>query len=333
LKELSVYNIIFVKKIQNLFMQVVIDLGTNTFQLLIADWDKSSSKIQIIENTSFAVSLGKGAMDSGLIQEEAKQRAWKALDYFFRLIQSHQISHSSIVAIGTSIIRNAKNGQEFLDEISKRYEIKTLKIDGQKEADYIFTGVRESMPNPWSETSLIMDIGGGSTEFILFRNREILMKNSYEIGGLKMLSMFHEQGEFSIDYKNQMYQYVLQQIPDLLEAIRMYQPKHLIGAAGAFETMNDLENLSKERKDLDFRNSFQLSVEIFYHHKRLLEQLTLKQREEFPGMKPFRAGILPAAMIEIDIILQHMHHPTLWFSTFSLKEGYFFESNRKTDIY
>ncbi len=303
----------------------VIDLGTNTFQLLVAKKEEAGSFIEILENKTFAVSLGLGAMETGCIQEEAKLRAWKALDYFSEIIQTYK-NVQKVTAIGTSIIRNAKNGQDFLNEISERFGFETCRISGEQEAGLIFSGVRESMPKPWLETSLIMDIGGGSTEFILYKGREVLFKASYEIGGLKMLSLFHQNNQFSISLSGKMEHYVGQQIHDLIDAIHLYQPKHLIGAAGAFETLFDLENAFKDNQLEKKSYAVELSVEIFYHHKRLLEQMSLPEREQFPGMKPFRAGILPSAMIEIDLLLRNMQNPRLWFSDFSLKEGYFFES-------
>jgi len=311
------------------YQSAIIDLGTNTFQLLIAGFDAEKMQISIKENQTYAVSLGLGAMETGFLQEDALNRAWVALDYFSEIIKKYELK-GRVTAIGTSIIRNALNGEEFLSQIKSRYGFEAVKISGKREADLIFSGVVESMPKPWIETSLIMDIGGGSTEFILFKEEEVLFKGSYEIGGLKMLSLFHSNNNFSLARKADMEQYVLAQIKDLIEATKQFKPLHLIGAAGAFETLYDLECIENCKDKLEGNYAEELSVEIFYQHKRLLEQMTLEEREKFPGMKPFRAGILPSAMIEIDLILQVMGKSSLWFSNFSLKEGYFFETFRNS---
>lgn len=311
-------------------VKAVIDLGTNTFQLLVAEWAVGQESLQIKENRTYAVALGLGAMDTGFIQEQAKNRAFQALTYFSEILQKYpQIE--SVTAIGTSVIRNAKNGQLFLDEIHETFGFDCQMISGDREADLIFTGVYESMPQPWQETSIIMDIGGGSTEFILFEGKNILFKQSVEIGGLKLLSLFNLHGEFSVGQKTELENYVSEQMKEVSKAILACQPKHLIGAAGAFETLFDLE-MAKDESGLKSPTSFSkvLSTEIFLEHKRLLEQLSLKEREMYPGMKPFRAGILPMAMIEIELVLRNMKEKTLWFSDFSLKEGYFYESVRKS---
>lgn len=312
-----------------MYKRAIIDLGTNTFQMLIAAFDQN--QFSILENRTFAVALGRGAMETGFIQDDAKHRAWQALDFFSEILASYSLN-SDVMAIGTSIIRNALNGETFLQEIAQNYGFKTIKISGNQEADLIFSGVFESMPKPWNHTSLIMDIGGGSTEFILFKEQEVLFKASYEIGGLKMLSLFHQNHEFSLVSKQQLQSYVLGQIPDLIEAIQTFQPNQLIGAAGAFETLFDLEHakIGTENQQKLIAYAKKLSLEIFYEHQRLLEKLTLQEREIYPGMKPFRAGILPIAMIEIELILQQMKNPSLWFSDFSLKEGYFFQSIRNS---
>jgi exopolyphosphatase/guanosine-5'-triphosphate,3'-diphosphate pyrophosphatase len=311
-------------------VQAVIDLGTNTFQLLVAEWQKGKDAIQIHENKTYAVALGLGAMDTGMIQAEAKIRAFEALTFFSEILQQYP-NIEQVTAIGTSVIRNAKNGQQFLNEITEKFGFTCQMISGEREADLIFWGVYESMPQPWQERSIIMDIGGGSTEFIVFEGRKILFKQSVEIGGLKLLSMFNENGAFSLNRKSDLEKYVIDQISQVKAAIQRYQPKHLIGAAGAFETLFDLEMASTKKIPTDL-NAFSkpLSIEIFFKHKRLLEELSLKEREMYPGMKPFRAGILPMAMIEIELLLREMQEKKLWFSDFSLKEGYFFETVRKS---
>ncbi len=128
-------------------VQAVIDLGTNTFQLLVAEWQKGKDAIQIHENKTYAVALGLGAMDTGMIQVEAKIRAFEALTFFSEILQQYP-NIEQVTAIGTSVIRNAKNGQQFLNEITEKFGFTCQMISGEREADLIFWGVYESMPQP-----------------------------------------------------------------------------------------------------------------------------------------------------------------------------------------
>ena len=310
-------------------IRAVIDLGTNTFQLLIGELEIETGSWSILENRTYAVALGLGAMETGLIQEEAKARAFEALVYFSKIIQNYSVT--GVSAIGTSVIRNAQNGGLFLEEISQKFGFDCQMISGEREAELIFLGVVESMPQPWLESSLVMDIGGGSTEFILFEGRKIQFKTSIDIGGLKLLSLFGKNQVFELSQKTEIAKYVSQKTEAVQKAIEQFQPNHLIGAAGAFETLYDLE-CAREKELMEFSNSHakELSIEIFHKHMRLLEGMSLSEREKYPGMKPFRAGILPFAMIEIDQMLKLMKNSKLWFSAFSLKEGYFFESLRNS---
>jgi len=98
----------------------------------------------------------------------------------------------------------------------------------------------------------------------LFKEEEVLFKGSYEIGGLKMLSLFHSNNNFSLARKADMEQYVLAQIKDLIEATKQFKPLHLIGAAGAFETLYDLECIENCKDKLEGNYAEELSVEIFY---------------------------------------------------------------------
>ncbi len=299
--------------------RAIIDLGTNTFQLLVAESD-SSGNLQTVLEMHTAVGLGKGAMESGLLQLDAMARALEALERF--LWEAQNKGCDSVVGIGTSILRNARNASAFIQVVESELGIPIQVISGMQEAEFIFHGIVNSMPQPWNEVSLVMDIGGGSVEFILFQGKEILFKTSLELGGLKLQSRFQVNGEYHIQLESALNAYVLNGLSSVLEACATYRPTCLIGAAGAFETLADIQLANGFLATIEKAN--ELSIGDFYELKSNMADLSLAERQEIPGMKAFRASMLPYANCLIEQVLKHGKLQSLWMSMYSLKEGYWY---------
>ena len=139
----------------------VIDLGTNTFNLLVAI--KSDSGIHRLLSTKDGVALGLGGINENKLSADAIERAMQTLTKFCEM--SRQLNAEIIVAFGTSAVRNAVNSNQLLELAEKNLGLKIQVISGKREAELIYKGVCSGYK--FSDSALIMDIGGGSTEFIL----------------------------------------------------------------------------------------------------------------------------------------------------------------------
>ncbi len=301
--------------------RAIIDLGTNTFQLLIAEPD-ASGNLKPIQEMHTAVGLGKGAMETGLLQLDAMARALEALKRF--LWESQNKGCESILGIGTSVLRNARNASAFIEVVETQLGIPIQVISGMQEAEYIFQGIVHSMPQPWNEVSMIMDIGGGSVEFIIFQGQDILFKTSLEVGGLKLQSMFQVDGEYSLQIENELGEHLFAELIDVQDAVALFRPRYLIGAAGAFETLADIQLAHGYLNQIEKTNELNLSG--FYLLKEKMAGLSLAERQEIPGMKAFRASMIPYANSLIAHILDQGIIESFWMSMYSLKEGYWFSS-------
>jgi exopolyphosphatase/guanosine-5'-triphosphate,3'-diphosphate pyrophosphatase len=164
----------------------VIDLGTNTFNLLIAE-RLPNCTFRKIFNTKIAVKLGQGTINSGYIADAPFQRGINALKQYQQYILDHNVEHT--YAFATSAIRSASNGNEFVMQAKKIAGITITVIDGNEEADLIYHGNRMAV-NMTNDISLIMDIGGGSTEFILANKETVFWKHSYLLGAARLLEKF-----------------------------------------------------------------------------------------------------------------------------------------------
>lgn len=304
----------------------IIDLGTNTFQLLVATRGNISEPMQIICQLQRPVQLGLGAMETGVLQADAMDRALIALTEFKEVAIANGCNIDQIHAIGTSILRRAVNAQQFVAEVRQRLGIEIQVISGIEEADLIYHGIYHSLPQTWNPVSLVMDIGGGSVEFILFEGTRILFKISLELGGLRLLSLFQQDIQFHSSQLAELQTYVLEQMKPLFTACEEHKPSVLIGAAGAFETIWDLANADSPGSVIP--PASELVITQFYQQKKLVQETDFVGRQNIKGMKAFRAGILPYANVLIATVLEELAIENMWVSSYSLKEGYWFLQNK-----
>ena len=155
----------------------IIDLGTNTFNLVIAE--KSSKGHTILHQERIAAKMGVGGINHGYITTEGIRRVIQALKEIKLTIENWHVT--KVQAFGTSALRSAKNGIELVEKIYSEVGIEVKIITGEEEAELIYQGVRSAVPLGPSK-SLIVDIGGGSVEFIIGNESEVFWKQSFEIG-------------------------------------------------------------------------------------------------------------------------------------------------------
>jgi exopolyphosphatase/guanosine-5'-triphosphate,3'-diphosphate pyrophosphatase len=294
----------------------VIDMGTNTFHLLLVEL--LGSDFRTIYKEKIAVKLGQGGITQNQITADAEKRAMHALTHFKHLIAGEGIT--DIFAFATSSVRNAKNGPSFVQKIKEELDIHIQVISGEEEAQLIYEGINYSGALD-QETHLMMDIGGGSVEFIIGNATEALWKKSFEIGGQRLLDAFHYHDPIVPQEVQKLEQYCGEKLQPLLEAIATYNPTSLVGASGTFDTLVDMYYAAQlQRKPLG-KHVFELPVPAFYE---LFQQLITKNREErlqLPGMIAMRVDMIVVASCLIDFILQHLPVSSMRCSRYSLKEG------------
>jgi exopolyphosphatase / guanosine-5'-triphosphate,3'-diphosphate pyrophosphatase len=307
----------------------IIDLGTNTFHLLIVelpggDW-QNSSPASVLPRTLFhesrAAKIGEGGINQRLITAAATERAFAVLRYFREQLLAYNVASEHTFAFGTSAIRNAENGGEFCQAVQEHTGIAIRVIDGRQEADYIYQGVRAAL-DLGEEPSLVMDIGGGSVEFIMGNRTQIFWKQSFEIGGQRLLEKFMRTDPLSEADRKRLYNYFDEQLIPLANAVHQYAPTALVGSSGSFDTLvaMDHQHRTGEWPDAD-QTGFELSLEEFRRSYAQLVTQTHTERMAIPGMISLRVDMIVVAVCLIDYVLQTYHIPRLRVSTYALKEG------------
>jgi len=308
------------RKKQYFFMTSIIDLGTNTFHLLIAD-RHPDGRTRILFGESLPAKIGKAGINRGVITEEATQRALEVLRYFRAKLDEFGIPAESTVAVGTSAVRNAANRQAFIDRIRHETGIRVTVISGDEEAEYIYGGVRAAGALD-ERTALVMDIGGGSVEFILGNRDRMFWKQSFEIGGQRLMERFLDADPISPAARRRLESFFQEQLLPLANAVHQYQPAVLVGSSGSFDTLVDMQFQHQQGiwPPAD-QTAFELPLADFY---RSYEQLLTKNHAErlaLPGMIDLRVDMIVVAVCLIDYILKTFRIPAPRVSTYALKEG------------
>jgi exopolyphosphatase/guanosine-5'-triphosphate,3'-diphosphate pyrophosphatase len=309
--------------------QAIIDLGTNTFHLLIAE--KQANGYQTLFRESHPAKIGQAGINQGVITEDGINRALRVLTYFRTVLDQYQVPQEQILATGTSAIRVARNQQEFIDRVWTATQIPIRVISGDQEAEYIYYGVRAA-GTLGDQTSLIVDIGGGSVEFILGNQHRIFWKQSFEIGGQRLRERFMpgapdretlERDEpISPGNVRKLQHYVQEQLLPLANAIHQYQPATLVGSSGSFDTLVDMWYMHERGQlpDPD-ETAFTLPLTEFYRAYELLLTRNHAERMQLPGMIELRVDMIVVAVCLIDFILKTYGIQHIRTSTYSLKEG------------
>lgn len=290
----------------------VIDLGTNTFHLLIAV--QNGDELQVVYKTNQPVKLGEDITKNNLIIPSAFKRGIVCLQEFKTEIDKHEVD--LIKATATSGVRSAKNGLDFVEAAQKEAGINIDIIDGDEEAQYIYEGVK------WSSAitgkSLIMDIGGGSTEFILCDEEQLIWKKSHNIGAARLMQAFFKSDPINEIDQHTIVNHLTNELKALLIICKEYQPKTLIGSAGAFETFAGMIAPELNIKEI---STADIPLKAYRELANRLILATHQERTQMEGLIPLRVDMIVMACMLTNYIIDELDITQLKLSTYDLKMG------------
>ncbi len=296
----------------------ILDLGTNTFNLLIASF-VLGEKPRILLKDRIPVKIGQNGINDGFITPEACSRAILAIKQFEKTIQNFNVLH--VKALATSAFRNAKNGKELAENIYQQTKIRIEIIDGNQEAQLIYEGVNSSL-DLGIQNSLIMDIGGGSVEFIIANKYQIFWKHSFEIGAQRLLDKFHHNYPISKNEISQINSFLEFQLKDLQFQVDLHKPQILVGSSGAFESFIEMDLASRNLHITnESRTEYELSKVDFHLIYSQLISKNKQEIKEIKGLVEMRLDVIVVASILLNYILESCEINKVKVSTYSLKEG------------
>jgi exopolyphosphatase / guanosine-5'-triphosphate,3'-diphosphate pyrophosphatase len=287
----------------------VIDLGSNTFHLLIVNHNREGKRTEIFRKRVY-VSLGEGGIE--VLQASAIERGLKACIDFQSHLNIHQVEKLSI--IGTAALRSASNSFEFVSKAESIFGKKITIIDGELEAKYIFRGVK--LLSTMIDRSVIMDIGGGSTEFIIVENGINIWAQSYKLGVNVLHALFHHEEPISAINESLCRKHIQDTLHPFFSEARKNKIQALIGASGAFEVF---ETMSGKEIYTNKINTIPLSEANLIMAKIIKSNDT--QRNQMEGLAHNRVKLIVVGMILVEEVIKAIYPSELVVTPFALKEG------------
>jgi len=294
----------------------VLDLGTNTFNLLLVKITPSA--YYIFHNEKIPVKIGKDGINQGVITEEAQERALLALGKFKEVIKKEKIS--KVYSYATSAFRNAKNGEAFRKYIEQKTGFQISIIAGDIEAEYIYKGVKTAF-DIGGDNALIIDIGGGSVEFIICDRDQIFWKQSFDIGAQRLLDWFHIIDPMPSEERDRLTSFFKEELQQLHEQINYFKPNCLIGSSGTFDTLSEMDQHQVNRFIKGDEAELPLTVAGFEKLYNKIISLDKSSRLKIPGMMPMRVDMIVVAVCLVKYIIDNFNIDQIRVSAHSLKEG------------
>lgn len=294
----------------------VMDLGTNTFHLLVGRG--SQVGFEIVHRERKAVKLGKGGINNSEILPEAVDRALSCMVAFRKKLD--ELGVSRFRAIGTSALRSAANSKEVIHLIRQSTGIDVEVITGDQEATFIYHGIRAALPLGPSP-SLIVDIGGGSVEFILANDTSVYWQVSLDIGAQRLLEKFHRHDPMTPEEYIALMEHYDAALPPVLDTVKRWAPTTLVGSSGTFDTLSEIYCLSVGLPYVASAPETPLTPEAFRIIHRELLTRNRDDRMKIPGMIEMRVEMIVVASCLIHYLLGKFVFDRMRVSSYSLKEG------------
>jgi len=290
----------------------IIDLGTNTFNLLIARIEKHTWFPEF--RSSLPVKLALGGIGKNIIAWDRFARGLDAMWIYRQTLSNYKVQR--VFAFATSAVREADNGKEFVEAIRRKTGIDVLIIDGDREAEFIYYGVSQCVELTWP--SLVMDIGGGSTEFILCGEEGIAWKGSFPLGVSRIAEVLQPADPLLDDAQRELREVLTESLVPLWTACEGTSVRRLAGSSGSFDTFLNLLQKGQAEEE---GNSQQLNVNDLKRVFQSLYRSDVTERLSMKGMSPTRAETIQISALITQVVMEKLGIAEVYRSSFALKEG------------
>ncbi|MEY3051554.1 MAG: hypothetical protein RLY31_1339 [Bacteroidota bacterium] len=289
----------------------IIDCGTNTFHLLVAEWAEGGTCFEVLHRQREYVWLGESGLD--WIGREAFDRGVACLERFRGEMERNGVVQC--LAFGTEALRRAGNGPAFVAAAEAATGLTVRMISGLEEAHLIHRGVMQAVP-PFEGKALIMDIGGGSVEFIICDATKVFWARSFPIGLQVLHKGFQHNDPISAGDLAALEHHLDSVLAPLLEALQIHETPWLLGASGSFEV---LEAFLVPVRQHELFSIIPVSSYGPLHHRLL--RMNAAERQRLPALPPERVRLIVVALVLMEFVIRRAGIREIITSAYAIKEG------------
>jgi exopolyphosphatase/guanosine-5'-triphosphate,3'-diphosphate pyrophosphatase len=303
--------------------RAVIDVGTNSIKLLVAD--VAGRDVHPVHEESRQTRLGRGLYETRRLQMEPIAHSANAVADFARTARQHDAR--SIRVIATSAARDAVNPEDLISAIETASKLKVEIISGKQEAAWAFQGVTTD-PELAHAPLLLLDVGGGSTEFILGQGKRTHFAHSFTLGTVRLLEEFPHsdpptRAEF-VACRDWIKKLLHDQVRPGLEPALCRESSskpgeiQLVGTGGTTSILARIE-LSLDSHDRERMETARLNLEHVKAHRKQLWSLPLAERKEITGLPRSRADVILPGVVIYETVMEDFGFNLLRVSTRGLR--------------
>lgn len=295
-----------------------VDMGTNSFHLIIVEVNEDSDFI-MLDRQREVIRLGshKGE-DLSIISDGEMEKAIDILSNFKSLADYYD---AEFHAVATSAVREAQNKNEFLEKVFGKVGIHINVIDGRREAELIYLGVQKALP-VHDKKVLCIDIGGGSTEFLLAENGRIIFAESIKIGAVRLAKMFFPDYRLKSRAVKDCKFYIKKALADNKNLDYSQTYDIVVGTSGTINAAATLVYSRINGKKSRPYNGYTFSyVDFRSLLSDVLDAKTPPERTKIQGMEIKRADIIPAGLLILRRAMKNFNIKEITLSEYALREG------------
>lgn len=294
-----------------------IDIGTNSIHMIIVE-AISQRNFRVIEREKEMVKLGAGVFASNQLSDRAFNYGLETIRRYVKLAE--QVGVDEVITAATSAIREAQNGDQFMNQVVQQTGLVPKIISGKEEARLIFLAVRNSIALE-DKTALVFDIGGGSTEAVIGDRHNVLFGHSLELGVQRLLDMFEDKGPVGSESRHVLeahIQFVAQQTIDQMHNIGF---DRVIGTSGTIRTLGEAAYLESSGDDLRSVNAEVVQLKDIETLTDDLIEKKASDRAKVSGISDKRADAIHLGGVLLVQLLKMADVEELTLCDASLREG------------
>ncbi|MDD5601201.1 MAG: Ppx/GppA phosphatase family protein [Actinomycetota bacterium] len=302
-----------------------IDTGTNSTRLLISGY--SDGKFVTLERKMEITRLGRDLdINNHFISEDSARKTLEVLSSYQNMMKSYNVIKYR--AIGTSALRKAENSKDFISLVEKETGIKIDVISGREEAFLSFYGAMKdinlNLPGSKSGSNymiLVIDVGGGSSEFILGDHScNLEFTHSTDIGCVNLTERFLDSGVPGMEKINQMHDYIKEKLESTIVNIKKFKPLYVIGLAGTITTLAAID-LKLAVYDSERIHGHVLSLDRIEEIYDFLCGMNTEDRKKVTGLNPKRADIIIGGVAIVVEVLRMLDCKSIHVSEKDILDG------------
>jgi len=301
-----------------------VDIGTNSFHLVVAR-PTHDHRFEVIDREKEMVRLGSGSGDMKRLEPQAIERGVAALKRFRQIAES---SGASLRAVATSAVREADNRDEFLRRARSEAGVEVEVVSGAEEARLIHMGVLQAVSG-LERRHLLIDIGGGSTEFVIGEGSQVLEALSLKLGAIRLTERFLSREPLRRKDIAECRRYVRAYLTHPVRGARDLGFEVAVGSSGTIANLAEMVHAARGGEPLRTISNFTFSVdELAAVMDELVKAPTVADRLELPGLDPKRADIILGGAVILEQAFVELGIQEMTVSDYALREGVLLDALR-----